>query len=64
MHALRTEIVHELAKDERVASASVELSLDVALSTLRLSIACDGAAGPFSLVVEASALGVELLGVS
>jgi hypothetical protein len=64
LNALRTEIVHELEKDERVASATVDLNLDSASSTLRLSIACDGAAGPFSFVVAASALGVTFLGVS
>jgi hypothetical protein len=61
LNAVRGEIVHELLKDDRIRAANVDLAFDEPSSALRISIACDGAAGPFRFVIAASALDVSLL---
>jgi hypothetical protein len=51
----------ELERDERIASASVTLSLDHAQQRGRLTAALTDADGPFPLVIGINQLTVELL---
>jgi len=62
--ALQTGLASEAKKDERVLSASASVSFDLSTSTLRFSLAITDADGPFSMVLRADAINVDLLSVT
>jgi hypothetical protein len=64
VNAMRTEILHEILKDERIASASVDVAFDPGGSALTLSVEGVGAPGPFSMVIAASALSISVLAIN
>jgi hypothetical protein len=58
---LRSGIVAECLKDERIRRAEAEVSIDLATSVLTVSIAVDTNQGPFSFVLGADDLTVTIL---
>jgi phage baseplate assembly protein W len=62
--AWQQSIAAEAMKDERVQRASCRIAFDAPAETLTVRLAVETAAGPFRLVIEASALSLTLLEVS
>lgn len=62
--AWQQALANEARKDERVLRASARIAFDAATKTLRFSVACESAEGPFTLTVAVSDLSVELLSVT
>lgn len=58
---IQAAIEAELEKDERIISASAQVVFDEQEYTLTISLTVETSQGPFSLVLEASKLTVELL---
>jgi len=61
--AIPGEVVKEIQKDERIASARVRIVSQTA-ETLELWIGVDGGVGPFSLVISATQAAVTLVSVT
>jgi len=61
---LKTAIEDEASKDERVIGAEATVLYDPAEKRLRITIAIEGAAGPFDLVLAVSQVRLELLSPS
>jgi hypothetical protein len=53
----------ECEKDERVLAASCEASFEASTKTMRLAISAETSEGPFALVLNVSAVSVEILRV-
>lgn len=58
------DITAEVRKDERVRSPRVVLTYNAAFQSLTIDVRCDTPAGPFSMVMAATALTVEILRVN
>jgi hypothetical protein len=61
LRSLDGQIEAELLKDERSQQVSVRTTFNYGTSTLRVRITAETAEGPYSLVLEVSALTVALL---
>jgi hypothetical protein len=59
--AIAAAVADELAKDERVESATATVTFDGAAGSLTITATVFTAAGPFRLVLAVSAVTVELL---
>lgn len=60
-HALESAVEAECEKDKRVRRASATATFDQASYTLSLAISVETAAGPFTFLMKADSLTVQLL---
>jgi hypothetical protein len=63
LSAIQGDITNEVSKDERIDNPVVTVVQNLAAATMRITIACDLATGPFTFIVGVSQLTVELLDV-
>jgi hypothetical protein len=61
LHELRQSLVNEGEKDEQLLSLDVSITFNPSSETLSVTLSCVDADGPFTLVLNVSALTVDLL---
>lgn len=64
LFAIAASVEAEAERDERVSSARADVTFDAPTGRLRVSLRVVGSEGPFALVLDVSAVTVELLTVN